>query len=71
MITLADIIRVGVQQEQEQEQEQEYRERRLAFEQAGYGVNKPAAWRRLYGAAWGYYRDFGWRAAFLGEGVSD
>lgn len=41
---------------------------RLPFEREGFGVNKPAAWRRLYGAAWGYYRDFGWRACFLGGG---
>ena len=41
----------------------------LPFERAGYGVNKPAAWSRLYGGVGrGYIRDFGWRAAFLGGG---
>jgi len=40
----------------------------LSFEREGYGVNYPGAWRRLYGEAWGYYRDFGWRACFLGGG---
>lgn len=40
----------------------------LPFEREGFGVNKPGAWRRLYGRAWGYYRDFGWRSAFLGGG---
>jgi len=40
----------------------------LSFEREGYGVNKPLAWRRLYGHAWGYWRDFGWRACFIGGG---
>lgn len=42
--------------------------RGLPFELEGFGVNRPGAWRRLYGEAWGYYRDFGWRACFLGGG---
>lgn len=42
---------------------------RLPFELGGYGVNEPAAWSRLYGGLCrGYFRDFGWRAAFLGSG---
>lgn len=40
----------------------------LPFEQQGWGVNKPDAWRRLYGSYWGYVRDFGWRACFRGGG---
>ncbi len=40
----------------------------LPFENQGFGVNEPFAWRRLYGEGWGYYRDFGWRAVFLGGG---
>jgi hypothetical protein len=41
----------------------------LPFELDGFGVNEPAAWSRLYsGLSFGYYRDFGWRAAFLGGG---
>lgn len=41
----------------------------LPFERNGYGVNEPAAWSRLYGGVCaGYFRDFGWRAAFLGGG---
>jgi hypothetical protein len=40
----------------------------LPFEIGDYGVNKPGAWRRLYGQVWGYYRDFGWRACFWGGG---
>lgn len=42
--------------------------RGLPFEREGYGVNKPDAWRRLYGSYWGYARDFGWRACFRGSG---
>lgn len=39
----------------------------LMFEKHGYSVNEPAAWNRLYGGlCGGYYRDFGWRSAFLG-----
>jgi hypothetical protein len=41
---------------------------RLAFELNGCGVNRPGAWRRLYGEVWGYYQSFGWRAAFWGGG---
>lgn len=41
----------------------------LPFELEGFGVNKPGAWARLYGGVCrGYFRDFGWRAAFLGGG---
>ena len=40
----------------------------LPFELEGFGINKPLAWRRLYGQVWGYYRDFGWRACFYGGG---
>lgn len=41
----------------------------LPFERNGYGVNVPGAWSRLYGGlCLGYYRDFGWRAVFLGGG---
>ena len=39
----------------------------LPFELHGYGVNEPGAWSRLYGGLCrNYFRDFGWRAAFLG-----
>lgn len=41
----------------------------LPFERNGYGVNESGAWSRLYGGlCLGYYRDFGWRAVFLGGG---
>jgi hypothetical protein len=42
----------------------------LPFEREGWGVNAPGAWRRWYSTTgfWGYCRDFGWRACFLGGG---